>query len=148
MTTYPKRSPLKAIRVFCVECQGDSFQGVSECADTACPFREYRSGKALEAGQHRPLGAVRRYCHEYCQAGAGRAEVLSCQGDKPLDGGPGCPVFPFRLGKNPNISEETRKKARQRELAKLVEGANSLPLFPAHGLFDAPESTQTGPAIL
>jgi hypothetical protein len=39
-----KRSPLAAIRAFCVECQGGSFQGVAECADRLCPFM--RTGAA------------------------------------------------------------------------------------------------------
>ncbi|MDR1241799.1 MAG: hypothetical protein LBM00_03285 [Deltaproteobacteria bacterium] len=144
MTTYPRRSPLQAIRVFCVECQGDSFQGVSECADTACPFHPYRHGTALSKGGHRPIGTIKRYCHEYCQGGVivGSYEVKDCGGDKAALGP--CPVFPFRLGMNPNISEETREKHRQRVLHLDPLGLNLSQNSLNHTPFDAPESTERG----
>lgn len=47
MAIYPKRSPSKAIRIFCIECRGESFQGVTECADTACPFYPYWQEKPV-----------------------------------------------------------------------------------------------------
>ena len=141
-----KRSPLAAIRRFCIQCQGDSFLAVTECNDTTCPFHEYRHGVALEKGRHSPTKACRSFCHEQCQAGAGTEEVRTCGGDTAFLGP--CPVFPFRMGTNPNISRETREKARQRELKKLAEGTNSLAKVPAHTPFDAPESTETGRAML
>ena len=134
MSRHTKRSPLKAIRAFCVECQGDSFQAVSECKDTACPFYAYRSGDALPAGQHKPMSAIKAYCFGNCLPGASREAIADCQGNKAYAGP--CPVFPFRLGKNPNISEETREKARQRELRKVADGSNPLLKLPAHRLFD------------
>ena len=146
MTTYPKRSPLEAIRVFCIECQGGSFQSVTECADTACAFHPYRHGTALEKGRHSPLRACRAYCFENCLPGAGADAVKDCGGDTALLGP--CPVFPFRMGKNPNISAATREKARQRELRKMEEGTNTLPVFPAHAPLDAPESTESAKADL
>ena len=55
MTTYPKRTPVKAIQTFCIECQGESFQAVAECADTACPFYPYRSAATREKARQRSL---------------------------------------------------------------------------------------------
>lgn len=146
MNTYPKRSPLQAIRVFCVQCQGESFQAVTECADTACPFYPYRHGTPPEGLRHQPMKAIKQYCFGNCQCGAGRQEVVECQGDKAAAGP--CPAFPFRLGTNPNISAATREKARQRELRKVEEGTNTLPILPTHTPFDAPESTKALRAIL
>ena len=134
-------SPLKAIRSFCVACQGESPIAVTECTDLHCPFHPYRHGTPPKGKRHQPMKAVKLYCLDNCQAGAGREEVAICQGDTALLGP--CLVFPFRLGVNPNISEATREKARQRELRKMEQGTNTLPIFAAHALFDAPESTIT-----
>jgi hypothetical protein len=139
MSTYPKRSPLEAIRVFCIECQGGSFQGVIECADTACAFYPYRHGTALEKGRHSPVKACKAYCSENCLAGAGYEAVKDCGGDTALLGP--CPVFPFRMGTNPNISAESRAKARQRALETDPLGLRSAKKIQAHSAFDAPEST-------
>ena len=124
MTDYPRRSPLKAVRTFCVECQGDSFPAVTECRDLACPFYAYRHGTPPEGQPHKPLRGIKTYCSNFCLPDGGRDAVLACQGDKALSGP--CPVFPFRLGVNPNISAETREKARQRELKKMADGSNTL----------------------
>jgi hypothetical protein len=82
------------------------------------------------------LRAIKRYCHEYCQAGAGRAETVNCQGDKSLDGGRGCPVFLFRLGTNPNISAETREKRRREAARRVAEGMFGFPKETHHGTFN------------
>ena len=37
-------NPLKAIRAFCLECQGHSRSGVRSCADPLCPLWPYRLG--------------------------------------------------------------------------------------------------------
>lgn len=140
MTTYLKRSPLEAIRVFCIECQGGSFQGVTECADTACAFHPYRHGTALEKGRHSPVRACRAYCFDNCLPGAGADAVKDCGGDTALLGP--CPVFPFRMGKNPNISAATREKARQRALETDPLGLRNSKKLQVHTPFEAPESTE------
>lgn len=114
-TKYPKRSPLEAIRIFCVWCQGGSFQGVEECADLNCPFYPYRHGAALEKGKHSPVRACRAYCSEYCLPGSSREDVNTCGGDCSPQGP--CPVFSFRMGTNPNKSKPLSDKRR----AALVE---------------------------
>lgn len=95
-----RKSPLQAIRAFCKECQGGSLPGVTACGDVGCSFFPYREGVALPSGQHKPTSAIKLYCREACQAGEGRSEVKGCQGSKAAIGS--CPVFPFRLGTNPN----------------------------------------------
>ena len=140
MTTYPKRSPLEAIRVFCVECQGGSFQGVTECADRDCPFHPYRHGAALAKGHHSHVRACRAFCFENCLPVAGVDTVKDCGGDTALLGP--CPVFPYRLGKNPNISAATREKRRQAALERGPVGIIATQNSRIHTPSDAPESTE------
>lgn len=121
-STTKARTALKAIRAFCMQCMGGSPAGIDECGDSACPFHSYRSGKALPAGKHKPTGTIKTYCREYCQAGEGLDEVKECAGNKPVHGADPCPVFPFRLGRNPNITSETRAKCRERAMKMSATG--------------------------
>lgn len=121
-----KRSPLGAIRVFCLECQGQSSPAVTACMDTSCPAYNYRLGEKLPVGVHRPLPAIRTYCLTYCQSGNSSEEVKSCCGNKPTDHkvqGP-CQLFPFRLGKNPNISAATRAQRHLSASKRVAKGAS------------------------
>ena len=106
-------SPMKAIRRFCVEqCNADTPSEVKSCAGNAwvmgaCPLYAFRTGR-------KPLGAstlkaIRKHCL-MCFNGD-TAGVRECQDME-------CPLFPFRLGKNPNFSEETRQKRREVCLAR------------------------------
>ena len=107
-----RRSPLQAIRVFCLECDGGSSNNVNSCLNPACPFYGYRLGTLPDGQPHQSVKAIRTYCFEQCQAGSDRSEVLTCQGDKAILGP--CPIYPFRLGKNPHkskpLSDERRTK--------------------------------------
>lgn len=49
-----------------------------------------------------PLGSIRRYCVDTCCAGD-TVYVRLCPSKD-------CALHPFRMGKNPNISAETRAK--------------------------------------
>ena len=118
-----KISALEAIRRFCVQCEGDSPTNVSECLYKACPFYAYRLGVALPAGKHRPLKAIRTFCLEECQAGS-QCQVEGCQGDTAAAGP--CPAFPFRLGKSPNVTTETREKRRAANFRQTAAGKNVL----------------------
>ena len=90
-----KRSPMQAIRLFCLACQGDSVQGMAECRDTACPLHPYRHSAGLDTEERELLAAIRAFCIR-C---AGHDGVYDCKGDE-AEAGP-CPVFPFRKGVNP-----------------------------------------------
>lgn len=138
MNAYAKRSPLEVIRVFCIECQSGSFQGVSECADTACPFYPYRHGLALEKGRHSPVRACRKYCFENCLPDSGPEEIRMCGGDTALLGP--CLVFPFRMGKNPNKQKPLSEERR----ASLLENGKKYHFKPGpKGAFTSSESTET-----
>lgn len=141
MSNYPKRTPLKAIRTFCIECQGESFQAVTECADAACPFYPYRHGTPPEGARHQPMKAIKQYCLNNCQCGAGRQDVVECQGDKAVLGP--CPVFPFRLGVNPNISDATKEQRRLRAQERAQKGTFGFSRATHQTPFDTPESTKT-----
>lgn len=144
MSTQIRRSPLVAIRAFCVECQGGSPNAVTECNDTACAFHPYRHGAALEKGRHSPVRACKAYCFENCLPGAAPNEVSDCLGDKALLGP--CPVFPFRMGRNPNISEATREKCREEASKRVVKGKFGFCKTIVHTPFDDPEPTKMAEA--
>lgn len=142
----PNKTPLTAIRAFCMACQGDYAPAVADCLDTACPFHPYRHGTPLAKGQHRPTSTIRRYCLEYCQAGAGPEEVRTCAGDTALLGP--CQVFPFRFGTNPNIRPETRAKHRKAALERDPLGLNLGSVPQAQRPTQAPQSTKNIQATL
>lgn len=143
MSKVSRHTPLEAIRLFCVECMGGSFQGVSECNDRACPFHDYRHGKSLMAGLLAPVRACRKYCLEYCLPEGGPDGVKDCGGDTALLGP--CPVFPFRMGKNPNRQKPLSPERR----AALVEGGKRYHFTPGDRPLSGPsESTETRQADL
>ena len=147
--TSRRRSPLQAIRAFCLECEGDSPDNVKDCLNPACQFYVYRLGAPPKGQAHKPLPAIKEYCHDQCQAGSGREEVLSCKGDEPVyDVLQPCPVYPFRLGKNPNISAKTRERLRQVALLRDPLGLQTGKISQALARFDAPESHETDGAIV
>ena len=114
-TSTPRKnplSPLEAIRAFCLECDGTH---VTTCLYPACPFYDYRLGKRPVGKACATVKVIQTYCLEECQAGSGSDEVLTCQGDKAYIGP--CPVYPFRMGKNPNKSQPLTEERR----AALVE---------------------------
>jgi len=85
---YP--SPLKAIRLKCLDCCLEQSNEVSLCGATACPVYPLRFGKSV-AGV-RPLTAIVGKCTD---CGGGEEPPKKCKLTT-------CPLHPFRLGKNPN----------------------------------------------
>ena len=90
--SYP--SPLKSIRLKCLDCCNGSSEEVRLCHLVNCALHLFRSG-------HKPLGqaapsrvkTIRKKCLA-CSYG-NTAEVRGCEVL-------GCPIHPFRMGKNPN----------------------------------------------
>ena len=39
------RSPVKAIREFCLECMNDQVEEIARCTDPGCPLYHFRFGK-------------------------------------------------------------------------------------------------------
>lgn len=45
-------SPLKAIKQFCFDCQGESYTGVRQCiSEKTCPLWPYRQGHGKPTGR-------------------------------------------------------------------------------------------------
>lgn len=105
-------TPLEAIHHFCVECVG-SIYDVRECggdkclnggcdADGVCHFYPYRMGSGRPS-----VKLIRKTCL-WCM-GDSQDFVRECWT-------PDCALHPYRMGTNPNITEETREQRRQRAL--------------------------------
>ena len=107
-----KMTPNEAVRKFCIECVG-SPNAVKECGghqcknggcddQSVCWFYPYR----IRRGRP-PVKLIRKYCL-WCMGGETQL-VSECWIT-------GCPLWCFRLGKNPAFSQQTRVK--RRELAR------------------------------
>lgn len=46
-------SPLKAIKLFCIDCCGGSFQEVKKCPCKKCPLYNFRVGKKMVASERK-----------------------------------------------------------------------------------------------
>lgn len=110
-------SALKAIREHCVLCvngkaQKSNLEIIKTCEHEKCPLWPYRMGvRPTDGTPHRPLKACRTFCVEECLAGV-PSEVPTCQGDQWVIAP--CPLYPFRMGKNPNISPAARERMKDR----------------------------------
>lgn len=40
-----QKNPVKAIRDWCLQCSGDSYENVRMCSSTSCPLYPFRQGK-------------------------------------------------------------------------------------------------------
>ena len=49
-----RRSPLKSIRQYCIECAGDNMAEVKRCHLADCPLHPYRMGKTGRTRQANP----------------------------------------------------------------------------------------------
>lgn len=106
------RTPLEAIRKFCVicvgspydveSCGGDKFQNGGSDSKGVCHFYKYRMGSGRPS-----VKLIRKTCL-WCM-GDSQDFVRDCWT-------PDCALHPYRMGTNPNITEETREKRRQKAL--------------------------------
>lgn len=83
-------SPLKAIRLHCLNCCLHQSNEVTLCGATACASYPLRFGKSV-AGL-RPLTVIKNHCAE-CNGESGHARDCKLES---------CALHPFRNGKNPN----------------------------------------------
>ena len=101
---------LEAIHKHCLMCVNGYRDILRTCEYKACPLWPYRMGTRPADGiPHRPLKACRRFCVDECQAEQAH-QVQGCQGNTWAVGP--CPLYKFRMGKSPNISQETKEKRR------------------------------------
>ena len=91
-------TPRKATRAMCLRCTADDFGAVRDCPETGCPIYPYRKGKGRPS-----VKTIRQFCLTVCWSGSKR-EVRECNGDSAR-----CPLWSYRMGKNPNRSGQGTK---------------------------------------
>jgi len=108
-----RRTPLLAIRTFCLACMGGSAQLVAECPSTTCRLYAYRTGAIEPGADRRLLRVITAYCAGQCLPTEDPAGCTA--GKEYLDLGP-CSLWPYRRGRNPFFSEAARVKRREQGL--------------------------------
>lgn len=86
---------LRAIRLHCRLCEGQSSEQVKNCLDLNCPVYPLRLGHAVYGQQ--PMRLIHAFCVQ-CQGGNIYA-VRHCGGAKLLATGKACPFYPYRMGR-------------------------------------------------
>lgn len=95
-------SPIKALRLRCLECCAGQRDEVKLCECTKCPSWPYRFGKKTDGmKEYRPVKACRAKCMD-CSCGHEGA-VRECIFTE-------CPLYPFRMGHNPNKKRNTQEE--------------------------------------
>jgi hypothetical protein len=99
-----QRTPLQAVRKFCIECCGGSKPDVKTCGGDKpimcgdhpnCPLFPHRGGRKRVS-----VKTIRKHCI-ICTNNSHDA-IRECPSTE-------CFLYPFRMGKNPNYSEKTKK---------------------------------------
>jgi hypothetical protein len=126
----PRKTALESIRLFCVGCMGGSFALVAECPSVDCIFYRYRTGTIEPGADRRLMRIIKTYCAEQCLP---QEDPAGCTAGKAyLDLSP-CPVWPFRLGRNPYYGDERRERLREQAISSGWE-ANFRPRLDGTGL--------------
>jgi hypothetical protein len=125
-------TPLRAVRLACLECSNGSANEVRQCVATSCPLWAFRFGrrpsaedKSAVAGKPvyplekrltgtSGLKAIRRRCLD-CSSGTDAA-VRSCTVSA-------CPLFEFRFGKKPEHRSQPRAERGRRQAPSSAENA-------------------------
>ncbi len=81
-------TPLRAIRLKCIDCCGFELKAVRICNFADCPLHPLRMGR----GGRATLKKIREYCVVCC--GNYRGEVRRCPSTN-------CPLWIYRFGKRP-----------------------------------------------
>jgi hypothetical protein len=96
-------TPIKAIRLTCLDCSGGSRLGVRQCPLVDCPLHEYRFGKRPASSRRTPLKAIRAYVRDFLCLGS----ALEAREWPTLVH----PLWLYRLGRRPKASEVSRHLA-------------------------------------
>ncbi len=87
-----KKTPLKAIRLYCFFCMNDQATLIRECDDKECFFFHYRMGKNESNPRVSALKQIRKYC--YACADNSSKRINECPHKN-------CSLWIYRFGKNP-----------------------------------------------
>ena len=99
-----KGTPLYAVRQFCIQCVGNAKSQIKKCGGdrpimggeySCCPLYKHRMGKKRVT-----VATIRKHCM-ICTNGSYDA-IRECPSTE-------CPLYPFRMGHNPNYKESTKK---------------------------------------
>ena len=112
-----KRTPTEAVKFFCkvfcccgVQSMVKNCKGKVLFSEKSCPFHFYRLGKGRIS-----VKIIRQHCLNFCMGGSKKA-VKGCPSKD-------CPLYPFRLGTNPNYKKKGRdqrsKIAVKKNLSKI-----------------------------
>jgi len=86
-------TPRQAIHCFCVECQGSAVEA-NRCHTTLCEVWPHRKSKRDPGAPHTPCKSIRLRCLDCVDQHPGSVRVCEITN---------CPLWPFRMGRNPNI---------------------------------------------
>ena len=92
---FPEETKVaRAVRRFCLDCQGAQPSLVRACNEEPCPLHPWRLPDSLP--QHETFGRVVRAVRRHCLVCAGdRGEVRTC------DAREACPLWDYRFGVQP-----------------------------------------------
>lgn len=100
-------TPLQSLRSYCLWCCGESAKEVRLCPSPKCVLYPYRLGTIPKGASRQLTKVIKSRCRECCE------RPKDCDAGKPYMMHPPCHLWPFRMGRNPNVSEETRQKLRE-----------------------------------
>lgn len=106
VAVFPEEAKVvRAVRRFCLECQGSQPSLVRACGDTACQLSAWRLPDAVPV--HASLGRVLRAVRRHCLVCAGdRKEVRAC------DAKAACPLWDYRFGVHPVTYARVSQRVR------------------------------------
>lgn len=133
-------SPMKAIRVRCLEFVGYIADEVRNCTAPDCPLYPFRLGRSVR-GKSR-LKAIRKHCLT-CMGGSPPLVVDCPSGPQMAKSDSGCPVFGFRFGKNP----KRKGIGKGRDMTRVTEVAQKSRRQARVTVFRAPESMNSTKGI-
>ena len=87
-------SPLKSVRAYCLECRLNNPKEVRLCSAKDCSLHPYRSCKG-----NLSVRTIKRYCMQCGEPSIFAVQKCEFNGTK---GQKLCPLYIYRLGKNPN----------------------------------------------
>lgn len=113
-----KRTPLEAMKAFCNWCMSGT---AHDCDSVKCALHPYKGGEIPPKASRNLLKQIKARCLDCMPNGA-----ESCDAFEPYEFHKPCPLWPYRLGKSPNVSEATRQKrseqAKKQGLGKAQDG--------------------------
>ena len=122
-------TPGEAIHKFCVACVGGSpFEvkncGGEKCLNGGCASSGECSFYKFRLGNGRPsVKLIRRYCL-YCTSGD-LEYVRECPDGIKHGGMASCALYPFRMGRNPNINLSDVEKAKRSQRLAGIRGLSA-----------------------